>query len=630
MSQNVIAEIAKEFLSGNTTEVADIITFIEAPWGLNIKLLPVQRFILRCFYNLPLEEHQKTIKVPDLTNERILYEFTEKDFLRWLYAEGRCNTDVVEGKIFQELVLAIGRRGTKSSLASFISNYELYKLIKRIDPNEYYSPARTAIYILNVAPTDDQAAIVFDMIQNTAMQCPFMKERSLHNTMTYFDIQTDADMKQHGKPKASLLSIAGGCSSNSLRGRNAIVVIMDEMAHFLDNNGRFSGSEVYKALTPSIASFRRDGKVICISSPYAKYGSFYDRFQQSYEETNITLMFKMYSAMVNPTIPTEILAAARRRNRVGFMCEYGGEFSDSITAWIEDEAEFKKCVFPEPIPIKGVPETEYYMGIDLGFKNDGTALAIVHQDRKTNQIILDYANVWFSGSSDVWESDTSIYKDCRKYADKSLLVMSDIVAEVKELYQWFPIKAAVFDQSNGYGLAELFRKEGMKQFEMLHFTDQINSDVYKVVKMLYAEQLIHLFNHPVLVPELLSLEGEKKIKRKGEGDEESIVEDSPRGKVDVRAPNRKGAHDDISEAFARAVWLCYNNKKDRPPHIATGAGGSIGAVGTSADNGSGKRESMAEFRMRRFQQHGAHPRGLDGLKQRAGMSGSLMGRRFLG
>jgi phage terminase large subunit-like protein len=499
-------------------------------------------------------------------------------------------------------------------MASCISNYELYKLLKRSDPTKSYGfPASTPIYILNVAPTDDQAGIVFDMIQNMAMQCPFMKDRSLHNTMTYFDIQTESDMKQHGKPKASLLSMAGGCSSNSLRGRNAIVVIMDEMAHFIDNSGRFSGSEVYKALTPSIASFHRDGKAICISSPYAKYGAFYDRYTQSREETDITLMFKMYSAMVNPTIPTEILAAARRRDRVGFMCEYGGEFSDSITAWIEDENEFKRCVHAGPAPIQGLPDTKYYMGIDLGFKNDGSAVAIVHQDKASKQIILDYANVWFSGSSDVWEIEKSIYSNCRKYASRELLTMAEIVDEVKALSLLFPVRAGVFDQSNGYGLAELFRKENMKQFEMQHFTDQTNGEVYQVVKMLYAEQLVHLFDHPVLIPEMLSLEGERKAK----------------GNIDVRAPNRKGAHDDISEAYARAVWLCYNNQRDVAPNIATGAGGNIGMAGSiSGRPGTIHQESVMEFRIKKMQMHGAHPRGLDGLRRKTTGGMGLMGRRL--
>jgi hypothetical protein len=1055
MAQDIFSNIAREFITGNSSEIVDIVTFVEAPWGLNITLLPVQKFILRCLYGLPLEKYDKTIQIPDVINERILYEFSEVEFLRWLHAEGRCNTEVTEGKVFHELVLAIGRRGTKcrsrddliattigsmtfgelhdrlknneniglgtynqntfkhsvsygikaeenknvecfeietkrgirevsswnhpywvwrdewekprfvfmrdivagdkiatasctklfgeggigvgkaallghlqgdgattcmvgystasdvmlsdleslvasefpkyvvrkkgksswrygygiakasgkykqdgsrqnnivewlkkigcfgkkavdkevpdcilkgnrkevsaflsrlfgcdgyastehvvtkghsvpkshigycsssrkmidgvrhlllkygihgvvskekavydgkvfdtwklrivrkdslrkfrdeigifskedavdmavdtalrrsdktgefdsiprgvwnyvrrimfkrglsgadvvgkhgigfndrlrykyapcknkvasygtnihdeflidigssdilwdtvrsvepvgkrdtidievpsthviggdivshnSTMSACISNYELYRLLKHPDPSRHYGfPASTPICILNVAPTDDQAGIVFEMIQNMAMKCPVIKDRSLHNTMTYFDLQTDSDMEIRGKPKACLVSMSGGCSSSALRGRNAIVVIMDEMAHFIDNSGRFSGSEVYKALTPSIADFSKDGKIISISSPYAKYGAFYDRYQQSFEEQNLTLMFKMYSSMVNPKIPTEILAAARRRDRVGFMCEYGGEFSDSITAWVDEEFEFKKCVTISVTPNRGIPDVEYYMGIDLGFKNDGTAVVIVHQDPDSNVIMLDYADVWFSGSSDVWEVQKSIYHSCRKYAHLELLSMSDIIMEVVSLLKNYPIKMGIFDQSNGYGLAELFRKQGLKQFEMRHFTDQLNSDVYQLTKTMYADKLVALYDHPVLVPEVLSLEREMKS----------------REKILVHAPNRKGAHDDISDAWVRAVWVCYQNRKKKPKNISTGAGGGVGSAGNVSHRNGPRVQSGLEHHLRKIQMHGAHPRGLDGIRRQqnrlSGISGSRM------
>jgi hypothetical protein len=615
MPNNLIAEIAKEFISGNHSDVADVVTFVEAPWGLNIKLLPVQKFILRAFYGLPLDRVSKTIDVPDITNEHILYHFTERNFLKWLYAEGRCNVDDTEGHIFQEVVLAIGRRGTKSSIASFISNYEIYKLVKRGDPSKYYGfPSFSQIAVLNVAPTDEQSGVVFDMTQGMAMRCPYVKDRSLHQTMTYFDIQTDADMKVSGKPKANLISVAGGCSSNSLRGRSAIVVIMDEMAHFIDNNGRFSGSEVYKALTPSIANFRRDGKVICISSPYAKYGAFYDRYVQSKQEKDITLMFKMYSAMVNPTIPMEILRAARRRDRVGFMSEYGAEFSDSVTAWIDDEAEFRRCVTKRMPSNRGTYEVPYYYGIDLGFKNDGTGVCVVHKDDALGKIVLDLAEVWYSGSSDVWEFEDSIYRRCNKYAGMELLKMDSIVDEVMGMCRRFPAREGIFDQHNGYALAELMEAKHLKQFKMENFSDALISDMYRLAKKLYAEGLLELFDHPVLVPEMLTLEAEKRVGSTPamSSSTSAVAPDDPRGKVIVRKPNRRGAHDDISDAFVRAVWLCYNGFKLRPANRAIGAGGASSAAGRAP--WEPKKETQAGFFIKRMRQHGDHPRGLYGTR----------------
>ena len=155
MANDPLISLAESFLSGNNESVVDIITFVEAPWGLNFKLFPAQKFMLRCYYGLPLDGISKTIEVPDIVNEKILFKFTEVEFLQWLYEEGRCNTNTVEGKTFRELILVIGRRSGKSTIASCISNYEMYKLIKRGDPSDYYNfPPDTQVAILNVAPTD--------------------------------------------------------------------------------------------------------------------------------------------------------------------------------------------------------------------------------------------------------------------------------------------------------------------------------------------------------------------------------------------------------------------------------------------------------------------------------------------
>jgi hypothetical protein len=597
---NEIAAIANEFLSSRTQDFVDPITFMESPWGLNVKLYPVQRFVIKCMYGLPLDGTEKTIKVPDITNERILYEFTEKDFLEWLHAEKRCNTNVVEGKTFHELILVVGRRSGKSLIASCVADYELYRLVKRGDPSRYYSfPPFTEIDIVNVATTDEQSDVIYARTLTLARQCPYLRDRILNDTKEYFNIQTDADQKVKGKPLASLISRTGSCSASGVRGKNAIVVNMDEFAFFIDNGGRFSGDEMYKALSPSVASFGKDGKLLLLSSPYAKFGKFFDRYNESFEESEVTLMFQMYTAMMNPTIPPEILKAARRRNRVAFMGEYGAEFSDSVTAWIDDEAEFKRCITPRQPSPHGIPDVEYYVGVDLGFKNDGTAIAIVHDDGK--KIVLDYADVWYSGSSDIWEFDKSIYGGCRKYASGELIKMEWIVEELKSLHRWFPMKKGVLDQHNGYALAELCCKMGLKQFYMEHFTDLKLTEVYQIVKTMYAEQLLDLYDHPVLIPEMLTLEAERKS----------------REKVFVRKPNRRGAHDDISDAFSRACWLCFQNRHGKPFNMAVGTGGN-GISGSIRRDGM-PIDTVNSFALKRMKMHGEHPRLGGGRRRMTGM-----------
>ena len=596
-STSLVSQIANEFVSDGSEDVVDIVSFIESSWGLGLTLWPVQRFIFKATYGLPLDDQDRCIEVPDMVAERVLYTFTEKEYLKWLYEEGRCNTDDTEGKNFFDIIYVMGRRSGKSTIAACISNYEIYKLIKMFDPGGTYGRKGASIAFLNVAPTDEQANIVFEMTKSMAINCHVLRDRSLHQTQRYFDIQTDLDIQnaKDKRPRASIESISGGCSANSLRGHNAIVVILDEMAFFIDNSGRFSGDEVHRALTPSVASFGSDGKVICSSSPYAKFGKFYFKYLESFDEPDTTLMLKLYSSMVNPTISSTLLKTKRRRNRVDFMSEFGAEFSDSITAWIDDEQEFRACINVAP-KTRGVSDVAYFYGVDLGFRNDGTAIAIVHKEDDT--IVLDYADVWYPGTSDIWDRESSIYHECDRYSSMDTLRVCDAITEIEELVKWFPPKLGVFDQVNGYAFEELIHKAGLTQFEMVNFTEAINDRVFKLAKRLYAEKLISLYDHPVLIPELISLEEERVGGRAKEANKDKDYSgEVSKGKSKVRAPERPGAHDDISDAWARAVWKCHDDTIGRVKKVSTGAAGKSGL------------ESVITWRNQKMRMHGDHPRG---------------------
>lgn len=554
-TNNMMNDLTSAFIKGASSEVVDIITFVEANWGFNIKLTFAQRVMLKCLYGIQLDDEYLN-PIYDVIKEKVIGHFTEKGFLKWLYDNKRCNYAEVPSKPIKELVVVAGRRSGKSLIAACIIGYELYKLAKYEDPAKHYGkPTQASIKILNVAPTDEQASLVFDAASTAIAHCPTLKNRLANKTQEYFALWTNEDLKQ-GKNKASLSFLTGGCSSNGLRGHDAILICLDEMAFFLNNGGKMSGDEVYGALKPSILQFKGDGKTICISSPHAKYGKFYDLYNDGMQEKeSTTLVFQMYTAMVNPdNITSDDLKLERRRNRNKFLAEYGAEFSDSVSAWVDDSDEFMLCVDPTfKKPHRGEYDTKYYAGLDIGMKNDGTALSIVHEE--DGEIVLDYANVWFSGSSDVWNVDNSIYKDCTQFKHKKILSMEDIVAEIKEINRWFPIKEGILDQHQGYSIIEFLEREKLTMFTQIHFNDTKNSEVYAIAKRLYADQLLKLWNHPVLVPELLSLEQE----RKGAGvndQKESFV------KLEVRAPQRKGAHDDISESFVRAVYLAYTGKRE--------------------------------------------------------------------
>jgi len=555
---NLFSELTSDLIKGSDSAVASATSFIESNWGFNIKLTPAQRVVVKCFYGIPLDDVD-LFPIYDVVKDRIVGHFTEKTFMKWMYDNKRCNYPSVPEKPIKELVLVAGRRSGKTLVTSCILGYELYKLIKKGDPAKFYGkPEQQTIVVTNVAPTDEQAGLVYDFTVTAIEHCPIMKNRLHNKTQKYFSLFTDKDL-QLGKNKASLEFITGGCSSTGLRGPDAIAVSMDEMAFFLTNeSSKFSGSEVYGALTPSCKGFAGDGKVICISSPHARYGKFYDLYKQGMEEKDSsTLVFQMYTAMINPDrITSDDLKTERRRNRRKFIAEFGGEFSDTVNAWVDDPNEFDAIIDKNfNIPKRGKQDIRYYGGLDLAFTNDGTAVSIVHNENGI--IVLDYSNVWFSGASDVWTQDNSIYQNCSKYKHLNVLTMEDIVKEIKEIDKWFPIKKLVFDQHNGQAFLERCRQNEVMFCEMINFNDTLNSEVYETTKRLYAEKLLKIWNHPVLVPELLMLESEMT----GTGGY----------KYDVHAPKRVGCHDDISESWSRAVWTCYNDKHKNSKAPALGS-----------------------------------------------------------
>jgi len=139
-----LADLARNVGRTTTTqgrEVADIITFIEAPWGLDFKLFPVQRVILKVHYGLALDDNEFDYPLdapvpedhphydPEVLDhdgyykhrlvisdwQRKNYQYlTEAGYLRYLHDDGRCNVrEVVPGHERREMILSVGRRSGK-------------------------------------------------------------------------------------------------------------------------------------------------------------------------------------------------------------------------------------------------------------------------------------------------------------------------------------------------------------------------------------------------------------------------------------------------------------------------------------------------------------------------------------
>ena len=369
-----------------TSEIVDVVSFAEAQWGRSINLFPVQKFILKSYYGMDLDGSQKSIIVPDEMNTKEIGRFTEKEFMDFLIDTGRTNIrEYVPGHPRRELGLNCGRRSSKSSLASIISCYEVYRLLKMGNPQAYFGfPNGQEISVCTTSTSKETAATLFGIMKSYCLNCSFLKDKIVNQSLDYFTLSTDNDLANEASP--SIYLICGGARSSSIRGHNNIVVIMDEAA-FFPVSGDGNGDNLYKALTPSISTFtklqadgtrRGEGKIILLSSPYGKSGVFYKKYLESFEFSDSMLMFNMYTAMVNPTVDGSILRDEKKRNPSLFECEYGAKFSDTVSSWMSEEQMSKVIDKSLPVnPRQGRSGVEYYMGIDYAGKNDGAAVSMV-------------------------------------------------------------------------------------------------------------------------------------------------------------------------------------------------------------------------------------------------------------
>jgi len=533
-------------------EIADVITFCESPWGYGTPLWPCQRFILKCFYGMELDGKNKTIIVPDVFNEKRDTVVTEKEYLQRLYDDGRVNTKDVEGQRFYELILVIGRRGSKSTMATIIAMYEVYKLLKKENPQAAYKVQEgSEVSITSVSTAEHQATKLFGKMLHGVNFSDFLRNKRVGKpSSNAIRLVTEFERGLFGnKAEGTITLSCGGCSAKALRGANNIVVILDEMAFFLDNSSRFSGKAVYDALTPSIASFGEDGKIINISSPGTKTGVFYELYETSFDRPKDALMFKMPSTFVNPTLASRFLRGEYKKNRYSFVSEYGGEFMEKTTGWIRGERVVDACVAKRR-ETKGKARRRYFMGVDLGLKENGTGIAIVHKEE--GQIILDYVQAYYAGLGPFKEAE--------------VLDLDELATLMQQLDIVYPIESGILDQFNGYGLLNSLERKRMKQIRLEQISERMKGEMFGLVMNLLLNRAIELYREPKSPGQLLTNYENPDIFWDPERPGSSLVQEfknleqttTTRGVSRVGKPGGKGFQDDASDAVVRAVWECFH------------------------------------------------------------------------
>ena len=566
-------------------DVVDIVTFVEAEWGLDMQLYPVQRVILKAHYGIPLDDDPANgFEITDWKRQNPR-KFTEASYLRLLHDEGRCNIrEVVAGDERRHMILSVGRRSGKTLISSCVAAYETYKLINKGNPQRYYglSPS-SSIQLISVATGKDQAGLLYQEVSGHYSQCSFFRRYTANHTMSYARFQTPHDIEEFGpysenpQARASVKVTFHACNAKGLRGAGNVVVILDEVAHFVEQGGS-SAEDVYQAIAPSIGTFTpkdadghpvdgpgtdSEGRLILISSPLGKQGLFYKKFQQGMsggDSSEHMLCFRAPTWEVNPTVSASVFKDAYAEDPRIFFTEWGGEFTDRTLGWLEDAQDLFDCVDPQHRPrTRGQPRRPYFVGFDLGLAANGSGLAIVHID-ELNRIVLDFIGQMKAGEGD--------------QAGKDRLDFEEVAAWIHTLSRRFHFHKGLFDQWGAIPLEQALAKKGLKQFEGKLFSPQERSEIWQNLKSMLWDRVNR---KPRLVFYDITPEERAKYAAREETPPEHLLyliqltelQATYKSKyvIHVEAPQTEGKHDDMPDALARAVWLASQHL-GKMKHIA--------------------------------------------------------------
>lgn len=567
---SILANLVQDNAIQSAPGALDALTFIEGPkgQGLDTALYPVQRVIIRCLYGIPFDDRVEipkygSIKIWDEFKSELKQEFdTEAEFLHWAYEEGKCNIpdwrDIpgmgTSTGGFREAAIFAGRRGGKSQLVAAIGAYELYRLLSLRNPQEYYDLKVADIDFTFLAQDDKGAQRLYTAmrgaINDTPFFTPYLRGKPTGDTMSFVS-EADRDRRDI-LPTIKVVSVP--CTTGAVRGPSCRFLALDEFAHFASKKGA-SSEEVFAAATPATSNFvnpegKNEDMILCISSPWKKIGKMYELHKQAMEEGIKSGRFtiNICTSIMNPRITSSKLLQDFKENPMTFKAEFGGKFLDSAESYVR-HASYAACIDagrPNQIQFdQKAAGREYFWGLDLGMKNDATALAIGHLEFKPGlglELVYDYIDRMMVGEKFVGPgilANPIGDKQGEKYVDYPELPLQDIINWLLYLNRILPCFKGATDQHGGSQLCQLLKMQGIANMDLLHITPRINSQMFFALKGQIDNARARFPDEHKFAAEIGMVEAEMINKYT----------------LKVSAPMEKGAHDDMVDAASLVAYL---------------------------------------------------------------------------
>jgi hypothetical protein len=431
---------------------------------------------------------------------------------------------------FDTTLFLTGRRSGKSRTAAVIGAFEA-SLAGR---EARLAKGETGIVVI-VSPTRSQSRIVKDYLR-AIYETPLLAGEVIDETKDGFELKSGVRIE----------ILAG--DFRSIRGFSVMACVVDEVCFFgYDADSKVkSDTELVRAIKPALATL--GGKIICISSPYARKGWAFRQYEANFSNDNATtLVWNAPSRVMNPTLPQRVVDDALAEDLAAAKAEYLGEFRDDVATFLPREVIEAVVVKgrKENQPLSGV---EYRAFVDIsGGRVDDAAIAIAHREKNPRPGADDNHNI-------------VVIDAIRRYMPP--FSPSEIVADMcRELARW-GIRRVVGDNYSAEFVKAAFESRGVSYQRCT--TDGFSTNGTKVAKpkgQLYLELLprlcagaVELLDNDLLINQLAGLE------RRTRAGGRDIIDHGPNG------------HDDIANVVAGVVD-CFVVHRNRLSELAAGVVG---------------------------------------------------------
>jgi len=385
----------------------------------------------------------------------------------------------------EELWLVVGRRGGKSNVAALLAVYEAVFN----DHRQKLAPGEVAT-VMVLAADRKQARSVFRYITGLIESNPMIKAMVIRQDSESIELNNRCVIE------------VTTASFRAVRGYSVACCIADEVAFWRSEDSANPDYEVLNAIRPAMATL--DGKLIVLSSPYAKRGELWSSYKRHFGQDGPILVAQAPTRTMNPNLPQKVVDRAMERDPAAASAEYMAQFRNDIESFINRDV-VESCARPQPLELAPTRGCRYFAFVDpAGGGQDEFCLAIGHREEK--RTIVDLVRA-------------------RKGTP------AEIVEEFATLLKFYGLRSATSDRYAGSWPADEFQRHGIK----VEQSAKPKSDLYKDALSAFNSGQVEIPPDDRLITQLVGLE-----RRTARGGRDSID----------HAP---GGHDDRANVVAGLV-----------------------------------------------------------------------------